>query len=43
MKSHAKHQACSLEENYFNGPTEAIGFEKVFKSYVSNVQSLFAT
>jgi len=25
-------QACSLEQNYFNGPAEGLAYEKVFKS-----------
>ena len=24
-------QACSIEQNYFNGPAEGIAYEKIFK------------
>jgi glutathione S-transferase len=35
LKSYALfEQGCSIEQNYFNGPTEGLAHEKVFKGYV---------
>lgn len=28
------HQACSIEQNYFNEPAEGIAVERIFKKYV---------